>query len=227
MEDAGPEPMAAVVENYPPVSVGRREPALRDVSVFVVEDDAMVREWIESALETSEFRIAGVATSAAEGVELASRRNPALLLIDYRLPDRVGTELVRELRLRGVRVPALVMTANLERGLNELARDAGAQGTVLKSGSVASLIESLRAVGRGEDAFDLRHPKRKDGQVALSPRERAVMQLIAAGHTNAEIAMALGIGSETVKTLVQRTFQKLGARRRAEAVSTAHELGLL
>jgi DNA-binding NarL/FixJ family response regulator len=197
-----------------------------EVSVLLVEDDAMVRGWIESVLEESEFRVAGVASTAAEGAELAARRNPQLVLTDYRLPDRVGTELVRELRLRGVLAPAVVMTANEERGLNELARDAGAQGTVLKGGS-AELLASLRTVSSGEQAFDPRHPQRKKGQVALTPRERAVLQLVAAGQTNAEIALALGVSSETVKTLVQRIFQKLGARRRAEAVSTAHELGLL
>jgi DNA-binding NarL/FixJ family response regulator len=208
-------------------ATGPRESARQsEISVLLVEDDAMVREWIESALRGSEFRVAGVASSAAEGVELAARRNPQLVLTDYRLPDRVGTELVRELRLRGVLAPAVVMTANEERGLNELARDAGAQGTVLKGGS-AELLESLRAVSGGEHTFDVRHPQRKAGHVVLSPRERVVLQLVASGQTNAEIALALGISPETVKTLVHRIFQKLGTRRRAEAVSTAHELGLL
>lgn len=197
-----------------------------EISVVLVEDDAMVRDWIESVLRESEFRVAGIASTAAEGVELAARRNPQLVLTDYRLPDRVGTELVRELRLRGVLARVVVMTANEERGLNELARDAGAQGTVLKGGS-AELLESLRVISSGEQAFDLRHPPRKEGHVSLSPRERTVLQLVAAGQTNAEIALSLGVGSETVKTLVHRIFQKLGTRRRAEAVSTAHELGLL
>ena len=206
-----------------------KEPPLtrRDIHVLVVEDDAMVRDWIEHALEATEFRVVGVAANAAEGAELAVRRNPAVLLVDYRLPDRVGTELVRELRLRGIRAPAVVMTANLERGLNEMARDAGAQATVLKTGSVESLLRPLRAVSRGERTFDGRHPERKSGHVALSPRERVVLSLVAAGETNPEIALALGISAETVKTLVQRIFQKLGARRRAESVSRAHELGLL
>ncbi|OFW72378.1 MAG: hypothetical protein A2Y55_07865 [Actinobacteria bacterium RBG_16_68_12] len=199
----------------------------RDLSVLLVEDDAMVREWIEHALEATEFRVADVAANAAEGAELAARRNPALILVDYRLPDRVGTELVRELRLRGIRTPAVVMTANPERGLNELARDAGAQGTVLKTGSIESLLDSLRIASRGEHTFDVRHHERESGHVALSPRERAVLQLVSAGHTNSEIAVVLDITSETVKTLVQRMLRKLGARRRTDAVSTAHELGLL
>src|SRR5919106_2949818 len=196
------------------------------VAILLVEDDAMVRAWVEAVLRETEFRIVGVAPSAGTGVELAASRTPELVLTDYRLPDRPGTELVRELRLRGVRAPVVVMTANQEPGLNELAREAGAQGTALKGGS-AELIDTLRSVADGAQMFDARHPRRRDNHVMLSPRERAVLQLIAGGQTNAEIAVALGVGSETVKTLVQRIFEKLGAHRRAEAVSTAHELGLL
>lgn len=197
-----------------------------EIAVLLVEDDAMVRAWIEAVLKDTEFRVVGVAADAAQGVELAARSEPDLVLTDFRLPDRRGTELVRELRLRGVLAPVVVMTANEERGLNELAREAGAQGTALKGGS-EELLDSLRRVVGGAQAFDGRHPSRSAKHVTLSPRERAVLQLIAGGQTNAEIARALGVSAETVKTMVQRIFEKLGVRRRAEAVSTAHELGLL
>jgi DNA-binding NarL/FixJ family response regulator len=195
-------------------------------SVLLVEDDAMVRAWLEAVLRESEFRVAGVASSAAQGVDLAMQRAPDIVLTDFRLPDRPGTELVRELRLRGVAAPVVVMTANQQPGLNELAREAGAQGTALKGGST-ELLDSLRAVVAGAHMFDARHPARSVNHVTLSPRERAVLQLIAGGQTNSEIAVALGVSSETVKTLVQRIFEKLGVRRRAEAVSAAHELELL
>ena len=68
---------------------------------------------------------------------------------------------------------------------------------------------------------------RAPGRGALSPREREVLKLVAAGSTNREIAQQLGVGDETVKTLLGRTFAKLGVKRRAEAVSAAHERGLL
>lgn len=197
------------------------------VSVLLVEDDPMVRGWVRLSLEGTEFHLAGEASSAEEALDLFRRRRPQLLLCDYRLPDRVGTEVVRDLRRLGHTVPAVLMTANLERGLNEAAREAGAQGSVLKSGSVEELLGTLRAVAGGGEAFDGRHPKRLAGRAALSPREREVLRLIAAGATNKEVADALGIGDETVKTLLARTFAKLGAHRRAEAVSAAHNLGLL
>ncbi len=198
-----------------------------EVSVLLVEDDPMVRSWVRLALQGSEFRLAGEAATAAEALGLADRRATDLLLVDYRLPDAVGTELVRELRRQGVGTPAVLMTANVERGFNEMAREGGAQGTVLKTGKAEDLLVALRTAYGGEHAFDGRHPRRPPGRAALSPREREVLRLVAAGATNVEIAAALDVGSETVKTLVARTFSKLGVRRRAEAVSIAHSNGLL
>jgi len=199
----------------------------RDVSVLVVEDDAMVRGWLRLTLEGSAFRVVGIAHTAAEAFELVDRRRPALLLVDQRLPDMVGTELVRELRRRSVDIPAVLMTANAEEGFNEAARDSGAQGSVLKTGKAEELLSSLGTVAAGRPSFDARHPRRAAGQGALSPREREVLRLVAGGSTNRDIAAALSIGDETVKTLLARAFAKLGVRRRAEAVSEAHKRGLL
>jgi DNA-binding NarL/FixJ family response regulator len=198
-----------------------------EVGVLLVEDDSMVRGWVRLALDGSEFRLVGEASTAAEALELTRRRRPDLMLVDYRLPDRAGTEHVRDLRHRGIDVPAVLMTANPERGLNEAAREAGAQGSVLKSGRIDELLSALRSVIAGDPAFDHRHPRRQHGRGALSPREREVLRLVAGGATNREIASTLEVGDETVKTLLARTFAKLGARRRAEAVSAAYDRGLL
>jgi DNA-binding NarL/FixJ family response regulator len=199
----------------------------RDIAVLLVEDDSMVRGWVRLALDGTEFRIAGEATQGSEALDLVPRRLPNVLLVDFRLPDQRGTELVRELRRRGHAVPAVLMTANAERGFNEAAREAGAQGSVLKTGRVEDVIAALRAVHGGGEAFDPRHPPRPADEVRLSPREREVLKLVAAGSTNRQIASELGVSDETVKTLVGRVFSKLGVRRRAEAVANAHERGLL
>lgn len=196
-------------------------------AVLLVDDDEMVRGWVRLALEGTEFRIAGEAASAADATELAARRRPDLLLVDHKLGGDVGTELVRDLRRRGVTAPAVVMTANMQGGFNEAAREAGAQGTLLKTGRRDDLLRALRAVAEGAEAYDGRHPRRSPGRTALSPREREVLRLVAAGSTNKEIAERLGVGDETVKTMLGRAFAKLGVRRRAEAVAAAHERGLL
>ena len=196
-------------------------------SVLIVEDDAMVRGWLFLALSESTFQVVGEAASAGEASELMRRRRPGILLVDYRLPDRAGTEFVRELRREGLSVPAILMTANGEEGFNELAREAGAQATVLKTGRADELLLALERVAGGRTSFDPRHPRRLAGRAALSPREREVLRLIAEGATNRQVAEALSIGDETVKTLLARSFAKLGVGRRAEAVSRAHQLGLL
>jgi DNA-binding NarL/FixJ family response regulator len=200
---------------------------VKEVSVLVVEDDSMVRGWVRMALEGTEFRIAGEASTAAEAVQLLERRQVDVLLVDYRLPDGRGTDLVKTIRREGDATPVLLMTANAERGLNEAVREAGAQGTALKSGRADELADALRAVHAGRQAFDARHPRRSPGEGALSPRERDALRLVASGATNTEIAESLGVGAETVKTLLARAFAKLGVRRRAEAVAAAHDRGLL
>jgi DNA-binding NarL/FixJ family response regulator len=200
---------------------------MKELSVLLVDDDSMVRGWLRLALEPSEFRLAGEASSAVEAERLIERRGPGLLLMDNRLPDGVGTEVLRSLRASGLRTAAVIMTANPQRGFNETAREAGAQGTVLKTGQVDELLSVLRAVAAGGESFDPRHPSRGPRGAALSPREREVIRLVAAGSTNQEIAAALGIGSETVKTLLTRVFTKLGVSRRAEAVAVAHDMGVL
>lgn len=194
---------------------------------MIVDDDAMVRGWVRLALEDSEFRVTGEAGAGRHLQALLDRCAPDVLLVDYRLPDTTGTELVRELRLAGTTVPVVLMTASREPGFNEAARDAGANGSVLKTGSRPDLLVALRSVVGGPSAFDSRHPPRSAERGALSPRERELLQLVASGSTNRQIAAELGIGSETVKTLLTRAFVKLGTTRRAEAVSEAHRLGLL
>jgi DNA-binding NarL/FixJ family response regulator len=212
----------------PPISSPPRPAALRDeVDVLLVEDDEMVQGWVRLALEGTEFRLAGIGRGYDDSLELAQRRSVDVLLLDYRLVDGVGTELLRQLRRVGVSAPALVMTASPSVGFNEQAREAGAQGTALKSGSVDELVASLRLVAGGGSSWDARHPRRAPEQAALSPRERDVLRLVAQGKTNREIATTLGVGSESVKTLLGRAFAKLGVHRRAEAVAAATKLGLI
>lgn len=196
-------------------------------SVGVVDDDAIVRVWVRQCLEPSEFWVAGEASTAAGTFELLERRAPALLLVDYRLPDYRGTELVRKLRQAGASVPVLLITAAPEEGLNEAAREAGAQGVVLKRPDREVLLTALRVVVDGGQYVEVEHPRRPTDQVSLSRRERDVLRAAARGATNAEIANDLHLGRESVKTLLSRSFVKLGSRNRMEAVEAAREQGLL
>ena len=204
-----------------------RDNAAASAMVLLVDDDEMVRGWVRVALDATEFRLVGEAETAEAASDLVERRRPDVLLVDQRLPDGRGTELVRSLRRGGHAVPALLMTANRERGFNELVREVGAQGSIMKTGRAEELAAALRAVLRGERVVDGRHPARAVERGALTPREREVLRFVARGLTNREIARELGVTPETVKTLLARTFAKLGVRRRAEAVALAHDRGIL
>lgn len=196
------------------------------ISVGIVDDDAIVRAWVRMSLEGTEFRVAGEAKTAEEALSLVERRRPQLLLVDYHLPDSPGTELVRTLRAQGEQVPVLMITASPETGLNEAVREAGAQGVVLKRSDVDEMLALLRRIAGGLAVVDTSHPRREAG-AALSPRERDVLRQVAEGATNAEIAERLGVGFESVKTLLRRAYIKLGVRNRMEAVAEARRRGLL
>ena len=197
------------------------------LAVLVVEDDAIVRTWVRLALSGSAFRIAGEAGTALEAETLVARRTVDVLLVDQHLPDRLGTDLVKGLRQRGLTQPVVLMTASAQKGLNEIAREAGIQASVVKSSDSERLVSVLMGVVEGTRVFDSAHPKRPEGEGPLAPREREVLALVAAGQTNREAAATLGISDETVKTLLERAYKKLGVRRRTEAVLEARVRGLL
>ena len=195
-------------------------------AVLVVENEAIVRQWIREALSGTEFWVAGEARDAAETFRLVERCAPSLILIDWALAGANGVAIARELRRRRTAAPAILMAATEADGLNEVASHAGCRGTLIKTANRAELLLAMRTVLAGGTAFDRRHPRRP-GRRALSPRECQVLQLIAAGRTNKEIAAELGVGATTVKTLLTRMFGKLRVRRRAEAVAAGREIGLL
>ena len=128
-------------------------PVRPHVSVLVVDDDAVVRAWVRLSLEGTEFFVGGEAATADDARSLVERRRPRVLLLDLHLGAKgstTGVDLVRELRVGGEPAIAVVMTARPEPGLNEIAREAGAQGTVLKRGRAEDLLAVLRAVVNGD-----------------------------------------------------------------------------
>ncbi|TMM28084.1 MAG: response regulator transcription factor [Actinobacteria bacterium] len=190
--------------------------------VLLAGDESPLRAWVRLSLAGTELRVAGETEGAEDTARLAAELEPHVVLV-----EATGTELVSELREAGISVPVVLLSPTPKRGFNENAREAGAQGTVLATGSIGRLVAALRAVLRGEPSFDAAHPGRPAGQSALSPRERDVLRLVGRGATNREIANELEIGDQTVKTLLARSCAKLGVSRRADAVAAARGLGLL
>ena len=190
--------------------------------IIVVDDHPVVREGLTAAL-SREFTIAASYASAEE--LLRSRVDADVILLDLELPGMSGTEAVVKLDQ-----PVLVLTAYASDEQIDAVLRAGARGYLLKGAALEEIARAIRAVARGERYLDPRIASRAaalEHAPRLSPRERDVLRLLAEGSSNKEIASALRVTERTVKFHVTSIFNKLGAENRAQAVTLAHQRGLI
>jgi two-component system response regulator DesR len=211
--------MAAAVSPPPP-----RRRLERQLRVLVVDDLEVIhlgyrlmlceRDWVERCV---------AARSAEQAVALARRYAPHLAIVEAFVEAHPAAALVARLReaAPGLRV---LLTSSTGWMSPASVRAAGAHGFVAKDASVEELAEAAHRVGSGCATFA---PRIDRGEHVLTPRERSVLALIAAGSTNREIGEALHLSPHTVKEHASSMFRKLGARNRAEAVQRAQRLGLI
>ncbi|MCZ4492316.1 MAG: hypothetical protein QOH30_3900 [Baekduia sp.] len=196
----------------------------RKLTVLVVDDHDIVhwgmrlvlvqQDWVERCLP---------ATNGAEAEDRARRYAPHVALVDLFVGDEAGTDIARRVRAAHPATRVLLVSG-AGRISATAARAAGAAGFVTKDRSAAEIVEAIRRVGTGDDVFDT--PVASGGQ-RLTVREREVLERVAVGLTNAEIAADLSLSPNTVKEHASSMFRKLGARNRADAVQRAQRLGVL
>ncbi len=203
------------------------------IRVLIVDDHPIVREGVAAVLERErDLDVVGAAGSVEDGVRLAVRAKPHVVLLDLRLSDQDGIDGVAAFTDRDIGV--VMFTAYDAEDDVQRALRAGARGYLLKGAPAGEIAQAIREVHAGHSYLSPRvagavvrgvtHPR---GQGALSARERAVLQAVAAGQSNRAIAAALGIAERTVKFHVTALFNKLGAENRAQAVAIAAARGLL
>lgn len=218
------------------------------IKVLVCEDQALVRAGYATIFGAQpDMEVVGEAADGAAGVETARRLRPDVVVMDVRMPLLDGIEATRRLAGPGSADPVkilVVTTFNVDEYVYE-ALKAGASGFLLKDAPPADLVNGIRTVARGESLLAPTVTRALIGQfadrirpapgpatpgrnplVALSPREREVLTLIARGLSNAEIAAAMMLSGETVKTYVSRILTKLDLRDRVQAVILAYRTGL-
>ncbi|MCC4318105.1 response regulator transcription factor [Streptomyces malaysiensis] len=219
------------------------------IKVIIVDDQAMVRAGFAALLAAqSDIDVVGEAPDGREGVAVSRRTHPDVVLMDVRMPEMDGLEAARKLLdpPRGVthRPKVLMLTTfDVDDYVYEALR-AGASGFLLKDAPPADLISAVRVVAAGEallapsvtrrliaDFARQRPAPRRAGPAlrlgGLTPRETEVLELIARGLSNQEIAESLVLAEQTVKTHIGRVLAKLGLRDRAQAVIFAYESGLV
>ena len=210
------------------------------ISIVVADDQELVRDGLAAILDSEDdITVTGTAADGAEAIGLVLRLEPDVVLMDIRMPEVDGIEATRHLVSAGAPTRILVLTTFAADEYVLAALRAGASGFLLKDTPRASLLAAVRAVAAGDatledsvlkqlvaEHLDRTAVAQVQGLERLTSREKDVLQLVAAGRTNAEIARALFISETTVKTHVARTLSKLGARDRVQLVVIAHNSGL-
>lgn len=199
------------------------------IRVFLVDDHEVVRRGLADLLEAEDdIEVVGEAGTAGMALAGIASTSPAVAVLDVRLPDGNGVEICREVRARDPHIACLMLTSFSDDEALFDAIMAGASGYLLKDVKGRDLVGAIRRVAAGESLLDpavtgkvlerLRNGDEEDPRLAsLSDQERRILELIAEGMTNRQIAERLHLAEKTVKNYVSNLLAKLGMQRRTEA----------
>ena len=199
------------------------------IRVFLLDDHEIVRRGLRDLLESAgDIEVVGEAGTAEEALGRIPATSPDVAVLDVRLPDGSGVEVCREVRSQLPGLACLMLTSFSDDDALFEAIMAGAAGYVLKQIRGNDLVTAIRRVARGESLLDptittkvlhrLRHPSEEDERLAkLTPQERRILDLIAEGLTNRQIAQRIHLAEKTVKNYVSNLLAKLGMERRTQA----------
>jgi NarL family two-component system response regulator LiaR len=198
------------------------------IGILIVDDHPVVRQGIISFLEIQdELEVKGEAADGEEAIRVTEELKPDVVLMDISMPRVDGIEAIRQIKSLRPETRIIVLTSFAENNKVWPAMEAGADGYLLKGASLADLVKAIKSVYNGEPAI---HPdiarklmlhvsnrNKVDTEETLTPREWEVLELIAQGLSNEEIANNLFISLHTVKTHVHNIFRKLDITHRVQA----------
>jgi DNA-binding NarL/FixJ family response regulator len=206
------------------------------IRVFLLDDHEVVRRGVRELLEAQpDFEIVGEAATAEEGLARIPPTRPDVAIVDMRLTDGNGVEVCRDVRSRDEGIKCLILTSFADDEALFDAIMAGAAGYLLKQIKGTDLVDAVRRVAAGESLLDpdltaraverFRAAPEEDNRVAgLTDQERKILDLIAEGLTNRQIAERIFLAEKTVKNYVSNMLAKLGMERRTEAAVFAARL---
>ena len=204
------------------------------IRLLIVDDHPVVRDGLQGMLDGQpDFEVVGEAGDGSEAVNLTETLKPDIVLMDLRMPVMDGVAALEEIKARSLQVQVLVLTTYDSDADILPAIEAGAAGYLLKDSSRQELYDGIRAAARGETvlapavAARLVGKMRAPAEEQLSSREVEVLQLVAEGESNGEIAAQLHISQATVKSHLVNIFGKLGVSDRTAAVTAALRKGIL
>lgn len=196
------------------------------VAVLVADDHGFIRAGVEAVLRGTRFGVVAGAASGDETLDAITTHDPAIVLLDIKMPGKDGVQTLEALRARGDRRAVVLLTAGItDRQLLTVMR-AGVEGIVPKDGAEDDLVDVLETVASGgkaiaapflQRALDLSlRPETCGPLERLNPRERRIARLVARGLRNRDIGEEMGIGEGTVKVYLHTIYSKLGIENRTE-----------
>jgi two-component system nitrate/nitrite response regulator NarL len=210
------------------------------ISVLLADDHPLYQDGVAAAIQRRpDFELVGRASTGREALEGIRALRPAVALVDVRMPDLTGIDLVKAVRRDELPTRVILLSAAVEPELVHAAIAAGVRGYLVKEVGRDEICETVAAVAHGSDtilspavqqalvAGVMLHTDAAPNRPVLSPREREVIELMAEGHTVGGIASKLVLGEATIKTHQRNVYEKLGVHDRAAAVAAALRLGLL
>lgn len=207
---------------------------MNKIQLMIVDDHPVVRDGLRGMLENQpDFEVIGEASDGEAAVRMAESLNPEIVLMDLRMPVMDGVTALREIKAHNSKIQVLVLTTYDSDADILPAIEAGASGYLLKDSTREELFAAIRAAARGEAvlapavAARLVGRMRAPAEEKLSSRELEVLQAVAEGDSNSEIASRLHISQATVKSHLINIFGKLGVSDRTAAVTVALRRSIL
>lgn len=208
------------------------------ITVLLADDHPMFRDGLKVAFAAiTGVEVTAEASTGVEAVQLAAHHQPDVVIMDVNMPGLNGIEATRRIVTESPHIGVLVLTMFDEDENVFRAMRAGARGYLLKGAGQADIVRAVHAVARGEAIFGAALAQRLIGYFSasrgaavpfagLTDREREVLQLLAQGRTNAQIAQALCLSTKTIRNHMSNVFAKLQVSDRAQAIIRAREAGL-
>jgi two-component system nitrate/nitrite response regulator NarL len=213
---------------------------MNSTTLLLIDDHPLFRKGLAQLFDASDdFDVVGQAASGREGINLAQRLTPKLVLLDLHMPGLSGLQVLDEMKQLGLECQIVVLTASMDRGELLTALRLGASGYVLKETEPEALLAYMLNCSKGaivlDDCLvsllagndDVSAPLDRINDGGLTDREAQTLALIASGMSNKQIGRELGISDGTVKIYVKNLLQKLNLRSRLELAAWVHKAASL